>query len=264
MAEPNVVRPNEVDPEIEPLLYPCNKLAYDAPLRWLRLGWQDLKRAPVQSLSYGLGLVLFGYLITWLAWDGGHVLLLFTLGSAFILAGPVLAFGLYSISNQLQQGLEPQFGYCIRVQRKHLRNELLFALVILVVLLVWARAASMVHVFFPLADDMGVLGWLEFLGVGTAVGAFFAAIVFTISAFSLPLMLDRDTDAVTSALTSIAAVLANKAALLLWGALIVALVMVGFATAYLGLAVVLPWIGHATWHAYKDTIPPEPVASASD
>ena len=63
MAEPNVVRPNEVDPEIEPLLYPCNKLAYDAPLRWLKLGWQDLKRAPVQSLSYGLGLVLFGYLI---------------------------------------------------------------------------------------------------------------------------------------------------------------------------------------------------------
>jgi len=242
------------DDEIQPLVLPARELELGAPLHWLALGWNDLRRAWPLSLAYGAALVLFGYLITWLAWDEGHVLLLFTLGSAFILAGPILAFGLYSISNQLQRGLQPRFGYCIRVQRKHLRNELLFALVILVVLLVWARAASMVHVFFPMDEDLGMTGWLEFLAVGSAVGAIFAAIVFTVSAFSLPLMLDRGTDAVTGALTSIAAVMKNKAVLLLWGVLIVALVTIGFATAYLGLVVVLPWIGHATWHAYRDTI----------
>jgi uncharacterized membrane protein len=244
--------------DIQPLVLPARELELTAPLHWLALGWQDLRQAWRLSLAYGAALVLFGYLITWLAWDEGHVVLLFTLGSAFILAGPILAFGLYSISNQLQQGLVPQFGYCIRVQRKHLRNELLFALVILVVLLVWARAATLVNVFFPMDEEMGLAGWLEFLAVGCTVGAFFAALVFTISAFSLPLMLDRDTDAITAALTSIGAVLRNRLALLLWGVLIVALVSVGFATAYVGLAVVLPWIGHATWHAYKDTIlPPE-------
>lgn len=248
--------------DAQAFVLPARQLELTAPFHWLALGWQDLRRAWPLSLAYGGMLVLFGYLITWLAWDGGHVLLLFTLGSAFILAGPVLAFGLYSISNQLAQGLQPRFGYCIRVQRKHLRNELLFALVILVVLLVWARAASMVHVFFPMDEDMGVVGWLEFLAVGSAVGAFFAALVFTISAFSLPLMLDRGTDAVTGALTSIAAVMSNKGPLLLWGVLIVALVSVGFATAYLGLALVLPWIGHATWHAYKDTIQVAPATAA--
>ncbi len=201
-------------------------------------------------------LVLFGYLVTWLAWDGGHVLALFTLGSAFVLAGPVLAFGLYSISRQQERGLRPRFGYCIRVQRKHLRNELLLALVILVVLLVWARAASLVHVFFSMDEEFGAWGWLGFLAVGSAVGSVFAALVFSVSAFALPLMLDRDADAVTGALSSLAAVLQNKRVALLWGALIVALVGVGFATAYLGLIVVLPWIGHATWHAYRDTILP--------
>ena len=145
------------------------------------------------------------------------------------------------------------------MQRKHLRNELLFALVILVVLLVWARAASMVHVFFPMDEDLGMTGWLECLGVGSAVGAVFAAGVFPVSAFSLPLLLDRCTDAVTGALTSIAAVLKNKAVLLLWGMLIVVLVTVGFATAYLGLVVVLPWIGHAPRPAYPDpNLPPRP------
>ena len=258
MADTRAPQAHAPDPaqqeDIQPLLLPARKLEFSAPLHWLALGWQDLRRAWPLSLAYGTALVLFGYLITWLAWDDGHVVLLFTLGSAFILAGPILAFGLYSISNQLQQGLVPQFGYCIRVQRKHLRNELLFALVILVVLLVWARAATMVNVFFPMDEDLGLAGWLEFLAVGSTVGAFFAAIVFTVSAFSLPLMLDRDTDAITAALTSIAAVLGNKGVSLLWGSLIVALVLLGFATAYLGLVVVLPLIGHATWHAYKDTI----------
>lgn len=258
MADSHAAPPHAQDPpqdgDVQPFVLPARKLEPGAPLRWLALGWRDLRQAWRLSLGYGAVLVLFGYLMTWLAWDEGHVLLLFTLGSAFILAGPILAFGLYSISNQLQRGLVPRFGYCILVQRKHLRNELLFALVILVVLLIWARAASMVHVFFPMDEELGVRGWLEFLAVGSAVGAFFAAIVFTISAFSLPLMLDRGTDAITGALTSIAAVLQNKLVLLLWGMLIVGLVLLGFATAYVGLVVVLPWIGHATWHAYRDTI----------
>jgi uncharacterized membrane protein len=123
----------------------------------------------------------------------------------------------------------------------------------LVVLLVWARAASMVHIFFP-AEEFGVMEWLEFLAVGSVIGAVFAAIVFSASVISLPMMLDRGTDAVTGALTSINAVLNNKGVMILWAAIILALVLVGFATAYLGLALVLPLIGHATWHAYKETV----------
>jgi uncharacterized membrane protein len=226
----------------------------DAPFRWLRLGWQDVKRAPRQSLTYGLGLVLFGYLITWLAWGEGNTVALFTLAMAFILSGPVLAFGLYSISRQLEQGREPRLGICWRESRNHLRNEMLFALVMLVVLLVWARAASMVHVFFPVGEELGVLGWLEFLAVGSAVGSIFAAIVFSSSVVALPMMLDRNTDAITSALTSVAAVFQNKGVMALWAALIGSLMLIGFVTAYIGLVLVLPLIGHATWHAYRETV----------
>ncbi len=254
MAEPSTVQRDRPDPEIEPLFYPSNRLGFDAPLRWLRLGWQDLNKARAQSLTYGTGLAVFAYVVTGLAWAGGNVLALFTLGVAFILAGPVLAFGLYSISRQLEQGRDPRLGICWRESRNHLRNELLFALVMLIVLLVWARAASMVHVFFPLGEDVGVLGWVQFLAVGSAVGAVFATLVFSASVVSLPMMLDRGTDAITSALTSVGAVVRNKGVMLLWAVLIVGLVLLGFATAYIGLVIVLPLIGHATWHAYRETV----------
>jgi len=254
MAERDVVEPNQPDAGNEPLFYPCNELGLDAPMRWLALGWRDFRRAWRQSLTYGVGLVLLGYLVTGLAWGEGNTLALFTLAVAFILAGPVLAFGLYSISRQLGLGREPRLGVCWRESRNHLRNELLFALVILIVLLVWARAASMVHVFFPVGEEGGVLGWMGFLVVGSAVGLIFAVIVFSASAVSLPMMLDRNTDAITSVLTSVNAVMSNKGVMLLWAALILGLMLVGFVTAYVGLAVVLPVIGHATWHAYREAV----------
>jgi uncharacterized membrane protein len=256
MAERGTARPGDGEPAIEPLVYPSRRLDIGAPLRWLRAGWRDLVSAKRQSLVYGAGLVLFGYLLTWLAWDEGHTLALFTLAVGFILAGPVLAFGMYSISRQLEQGRKPRLGVCWRESRNHLRNELLFALVLLVVLLVWARAASMVHVFFPMDGETGLLDWLQFLAVGSAVGAVFAALVFAASAVALPMMLDRGTDAITSALTSINVVLNNKGVMALWAAIIGALVTIGFATAYLGLVLILPLIGHASWHAYRDAVAP--------
>jgi uncharacterized membrane protein len=256
MAEPHAVRPGASEPEIEPLLYPCNELDFGAPLRWLKLGWRDMRRAMHQSMIYGAGLTLFSYLVLALAWTEGNTVVLFTLAIAFILMGPVLAFGLYSISRQIEQGREPRLGVCINESRNHLRNELLFALVMLVVLLVWARAASMVHVFFPVGEELGLVGWLQFLAVGGAVGSIFATIVFSASVVSLPMMLDRGTDAITSALTSVNAVINNKGVMLLWAAMIVGLVAIGFATLLMGLVIVLPLIGHATWHAYRETVKP--------
>ena len=249
-------RPAEEE-HIEPMFYPANTLDLRAPARWLAKGWGDMKRAPRQSLTYGIFFVLFGYLMTWLAWGDGNTVALFTLTTGFILSGPAVAFGVYSISSQLEKGLTPRIGYCLQDSRDHLRNELLFALVLLVILLVWARAASMVHVFFPISEDIGFWGWVEFLAVGSAVGSIFAGAVFVASAFSLPMMLDRGTDAITSTLTSVNAVLQNKAVMVVWGAIIVAILAVGFATAYLGLAIGLPLIGHATWHAYREAIAPE-------
>jgi len=93
-----------------------------------------------------------------------------------------------------------------------------------------------------------------FLGVGSAIGSVFSAIVFCVSAFSLPMIIDRKADMVTAVVTSFNAVLRNKPAMFVWVLLIVAAVGIGIATAFIGLAVALPLIGHATWHAYQETI----------
>ena len=110
-----------------PFIAPCKKLAIQAPLNWLKLGWADIKKAPKQSLTYGSILVALSYCVSLMVWLYGGIGLLVSLLSGFLFLGPVLAIGLYSISCQIQAGLEPQLGYCLREGRRHLGNELIFA-----------------------------------------------------------------------------------------------------------------------------------------
>lgn len=244
-------------PETMPFVAPCRTVELDAPLRWLRLGWQDLKRAPRQSLSYGLVMMVLSMAIAALTWRFGAIALYVGLASGFVFIGPALAVGLYSISRQLAKGREPVLGYCLREGGQHLRELLVLGIALLVVLLVWARAAATVHVFFPAESNPELSELLLFLGIGSAVGTIFAAIVFSATAFSLPMIMDRKVDAVTAAVTSINAVLRNKKPMLLWAFLIGLSVLLGFATGLVGFAVLLPLVGHATWHAYEETIDAE-------
>jgi uncharacterized membrane protein len=241
-------------PESMPFVAPCRSLAPGAPLHWLRLGWQDLARAPRLSLTYGAVLAALSALIAALTWRFGAIALYVGLATGFVFIGPALAVGLYSISRQLAKGREPVMGYCLREGWHHLRELLVLGIVLLVVLLVWARAAATVHVFFPAESDPEFTQLLLFLGIGSAVGAVFAAIVFSASAFSLPMIMDRRVDAVTAVVTSVNAVLRNKKPMLLWACLIGLTVALGFATGLLGFVVLLPLIGHATWHAYQEAI----------
>lgn len=126
----------------------------------------------------------------------------------------------------------------------------------------WAMAATLAAVFFDtgMPSTAGVLeavfnprNW-QFLAVYLAVGGVFAALVFCSTVVAIPMILDRDTDAVTAALTSFRVVLDNTAALLLWGALVAVLTLLALWPWSLGLLVVGPWLGHATWHAYRDAV----------
>ncbi len=238
-----------------PFVAPCRNLGMDAPMRWIRLGWMDLTRAPRQSLLYGLFALLLCYAIGFAGLKFGGVLVLLAMLSGLTLIGPALAIGLYSISCQLQNGLEPVLGYCLRDSARGLGNQGLFASVLIVLFLVWVHAGHLLHLFFPagevVSDEMDL--WL-FLGIGSAVGAVFAVVTFCISAFSLPMIMDRKTDLVTAIVTSINAVLRNRRVMALWAAMILAGVLVSALTGMLGLVVVFPVIGHATWHAYKETV----------
>jgi uncharacterized membrane protein len=237
-----------------PLAAPCRALEAGAALRWLRLGWADLCRAPRQSLVYGAAMVVVSYVIAAGAWAFGNLGLYLGLLSGFVFLGPLLALNLYAISDQLERSRPLSLHASLRRARAQLGNAMVFALVLMIIFLVWARAATMVHVFFPVDASVVWRDLAMFLGVGSVVGAIFCVVVFTASAFSLPMILDRRVDMITAVISSANAVLRNKAAMLVWALIIVACVLAGFATAFLGLAVLLPLLGYATWHAYRDTI----------
>lgn len=237
-----------------PFVAPCCTLEMRAPLRWLRLGWEDLTRAPQVSLFYGFVLTLLSLLISALTWQYGTMALYISLATGFIFMGPVLAVGLYSISRQLEEGRKPVLGYCMREGQQHIRELLVLGIILLVVLMVWARAATMMNVFMPTQAHPGWQQLLPFLGIGSMVGAVFAGVVFAASAFSLPMIMDRKADAITAVVTSANAVLRNKKPMFLWAVIILGTVVLGFATALIGFIVLLPIVGHATWHAYKEAI----------
>lgn len=237
-----------------PFVAPCRTLDMVAPLRWLRLAWVDITRAPLISLTYGLALTLLSLLIAIFTWRYGTMALYLGLASGFLFIGPVLAVGLYSVSSQLDEGRSPVLGYCIREGKYHLRELLVLGIILLVVLLVWARAATIMSVFLPMQAKPSMIELLPYLGIGSAVGAVFAGVVFAASAFSVPMIMDRKADAITAVITSINAVLRNKKPMLLWATIIVLSVILGFATALLGFLILLPVLGHATWHAYRETI----------
>lgn len=238
-----------------PFVAPCRQIALTAPLRWLALGWRDFRRAWPQSLAYGIAMAATMALVSWLAWRYGSYWFLFAMLGGFVFMAPVICIGLYAISAQLERGQPVSLARALRAGfRRYLGNEMVFALVLLVLFLVWARAGAMVSVFFPVRGHPGFSDLALYLGIGTAVGAVFAVLTFTISAFSLPMIMHRKIDAITAVVTSVNAVLRNRLAMMLWLLIIVAGLVLGVLTAFVGLAVILPVIGHGVWHAYLETI----------
>ena len=244
-------------PEETPLPYvaPCRTLAPHAPLHWLVLGWRDFRRAWPQSLVYGIAMAGTMALVSWLAWRYGSYWFMLAMLGGFVFMAPVICIGLYAISAQLERAQPVSLVRALRAGfRRYIGNELIFALVLLVLFLVWARAGAMVSVFFPMRGNPSLGDLAVYLSVGTAVGAIFAVLTFSISAFSLPMIMHRRVDAVTAVVTSINAVLRNKLPMMIWLAIIVVGLLLGVATAFVGLAIVLPVIGHAVWHGYLATI----------
>jgi uncharacterized membrane protein len=240
-----------MDEQPKPFVAPCRELPPKAPIEWLKAGWRDLRAARGLSLAWGGFCWFLSTVITWLAWKTGGWVLLISLLSGFIFVAPLLAFGMYSVSRQLCLGRRPTLAWTLRAAWRPLSNSLVFALVLLVVLLLWARAGAMVHIFFPSDGEVKLRELATFLIVGSAVGSVFAAITFATSVFSLPFIANRDVDVVTAVVSSINAVLRNRRVMLLWALLVAFLTGVGFATAMVGFIVIIPWLGYATWHGYR-------------
>ena len=245
----------EIDKETMPFVAPCRDLKPFAAFSWLRQGFRDLMRAPQLSLLYGFFMALVMAVVVWLAWAYGSQWFMLAMLGGFVFIAPLSCIGLYAISAQLERGQEPSMVRSLRAAfQRHIGNEMVFAIALLIVFLVWARAAVMISVFFPVGARPEFADLVPYLTIGTAVGAFFAIVTFSVSAFSLPMIMHRDVDSITAIVTSINAVLRNKFAMLVWLTIIMIGLIVGMLTAFVGLIVILPVIGFGAWHGYLEAI----------
>ena len=252
-------------PAVEPPIRAETQWARHLPPRvafnWLAAGWRDMWTNPVPSLAYGLLVTAISIGIIagmfYLGWD----FILLPALAGFMVVGPLVATGLYEKSRRLAAWEAVTLRAMIFVRPRSGGQVLFGGAVLLVLMLLWMRAAVLIYALFlgiqpfgGLADMLPMLfgtptGW-AILATGSAIGALFAGFAFGISLFAMPMLLDRNTDALTAMGNSLALVLHNLRPLLLWGAIVAGLFVVALATGLLGMVIVFPLLGHATWHAW--------------
>lgn len=241
-------------------------VSLDSPLRWLRQGLMDLVRSWPVSLAFGVLFAALGYLLVNYAWNWPHLALALT--SGFLLVAPFLAIVFYDLSRQLDAGGRAGVRHAVTAWRDNAWSIGLYAAMLMFLVVAWERLSAIVVGLFltgnlsSVEDLSGALfgsgEHLIFLIAYTLFGLLFAAAVFALSVVSLPMMLDRNrTDIATALVTSLWTVRENPVAMLLWAAIIVALIAIGYLTAFIGLAVFFPLLGHATWRAYQDLVEAE-------
>jgi uncharacterized membrane protein len=249
------------------------------PIR--RIGLADLKDALARGLddflampSHAVFLCLIypivGLLLFRMALGANVLPLLYPIAAGFALLGPFAALGLYEMSRRREAGLDVSWKHSLDVFRSpSIDGIAVLGLLLVAIFLVWVAVAQSIYVAYfgykPAAAMSGFFhevlttpaGWGLIL-VGNFVGFLFAVVVLTISAVSFPLLLDRDVGAAVALLTSVRVVLANPLTMGLWGLIVAALLLIGSLPLFIGLAVTLPLLGHATWHLYRKAVVPDP------
>lgn len=253
--------PETVPPLVSPKPYD-RRLPPTAALSWLGAGWRDLTIQPLTSLAYGLAVYLVSLGTVWGLFALGWDYILFPALSGFLVIGPVLAIGLYEKSRRLAEGnVPPSLAAMIFVKAKAGGQILFIGVILACMMLIWMRAAVIIYaLFFGLRPFPGLghiaqmlfltpTGW-AMLVVGSLVGGLFAAFSFAVGVFSVPALLEQKLDAFTAMGTSMTLVWHNLPVMIAWGAIVMSLFVLSTATGLVGLIVLFPLLGHASWHAY--------------
>jgi len=244
--------------------YTIAEVGVDRPWVWLAKGWADMRAAPGVSFGYGLFFVVFGLMLTALLYLLDVFYLVLPLAAGFMFIAPIVAVGLYEVSRRLARGEPVDASTPPQAWRRNFSQFAILGLVLMLFLLAWIRIATLIFaLFFPYTPlEFGsfmatvFFSWdsVPFLLVGCGIGAVLAALVFGIAAISAPMLLDRDVGAITAIAVSVQAVFRNWKTMLFWAILIALFTAAGLVIFYIGLALTLPLIGHASWHAYTDLV----------
>ena len=254
-----------------PLLPPILPIEPDQPLRWLVLGFRDLTRNPWLSLAHGLVMALAGLAFTWLAHD--RFWLLAGLVSAFMVLAPVLATSLYAMSRAMERGEVVNFQLLVttwtqwqlklRLQPDSYWSLIRFGLLLAMAATGWVLTSSALITLLAPLPIHTPMDFVRHVVLGTdnhlfelwlGLGGLMAAPMFASSVVSMPLLLDRRVSVLQAVLTSWKAVLTYPITLALWAFLLMAFTLLGLLSLYLGLVLVVPMLGHASWHAYRELV----------
>jgi uncharacterized membrane protein len=246
---------------VSPVPVPVREVPVSQAFRWLTLGWRDLARVPLPSLLHGVAVTIGGWIILgitlryWYLLPGAF--------SGFLLVGPILATGLYALSRDLEQAKYPGMREVFAAWRRGTRPLIWLGLILVLAGTAWVLVSAILFALFVEAPITGLQSILRHIvlsegsflfPVWITLGGFGAALVFAATAVSAPMLLDRNVDMVTAISTSVRAVGTNPITMVLWAVIIMVTTGVALLTLMLGFIVVIPVIGHGTWHAYRDVV----------
>lgn len=236
----------------------------------LRLGWEDFKAVPSHAIVLCAIYPVLGLMLARAVLGYSVLPLLFPLAAGFALLGPFAALGLYELSRRRELGESPSAWHATSVLRSPSFGSMLaLGTLLLALFVIWVAAAQAIYVasfgYEPAADIPGFAtrvlttpaGW-TLIVVGCGVGFLFALAALCISVVSFPMMLDRHAGVADAMLTSMRVVAKNPLTMAAWGVIVAALLLIGSIPFFLGLAVVVPLLGHATWHLYRKALEPNP------
>jgi uncharacterized membrane protein len=241
-------------------------IGFDAPFRWLAQGWSDLMACFWQSLVYGLLLTAFSLWLVYALYTTRIAFWVFALTCGFVFVAPMLAMGLYAAGRMLEAGARPTLRGMLFV-RSALRQDLAYlGLALLIIFLLWGQIAQIVYGLSTFQTHSTIASLLDFtfntpaghtmLATGTLVGGLIAFFAFTLVVVSAPMLLDQNTDVFIATVTSFRAVSRNLSPMLLWAFLLALLLLLTVFTGFLGLAIIFPWLGFASWRAYRTLVLP--------
>lgn len=242
-----------------------NTVKWTASLGWLHGGMKDFIAAPLPCIIYGccLAALSAGYTAALFLTGAGRWLLALIVG--FLLIAPMLAMGLYEAGRLLEQGRTPKLKQVFFVRSAFRRDAVFLGLALVMIYSIWVEAAFLIYGLSTSRVHPSFLEFLSFLTtepngirmavIGTIIGGVIAFLAFALVVISAPMLLNETSDVFIATITSARAVIQNFIPMMIWACLIAALIGIGVLTGFLGLIIIFPVIGLASWRAYRDLVP---------